>query len=159
MKTIKFAVIILVTVISSAYTIKQIDSWKIDSNYTIKFSGTKVQGTFSGLKGDIIFNENDLKICKRDIEVDVNTIKTGKDGMDEHAKKDTWFDAAKYPKITFKSLGFTKVITGYSVLGELTMHGVKKPVSITFTFNNKGKEGEFAGVFKINRKDYQGKRI
>jgi polyisoprenoid-binding protein YceI len=140
--------------ILSAFTLQQISNWKIDSNYTIKFSGSKVDGTLSGLKGTIKFNENDLANAKIDIEVDVNTIKTGKDKMDEHAKNNSWFDAKKYPKITFKSLVFTKVATGYSVLGDLTLHSIKKPVSIPFTFINKGKDAEFVGSFKINRKDY-----
>jgi polyisoprenoid-binding protein YceI len=154
MKIVKLAIIASATVIASAFTALQLPDWKIASNYTIKFSGSKVEGTLSGLKGTIKFNENDLANAKMDIEIDVNTIKTGKDKMDEHAKNDSWFDAKKYPKITFKSLGFTKVATGYSVLGELTLHGTKKPVSIPFTFINKGKEAEFVGSFKMNRKDY-----
>jgi polyisoprenoid-binding protein YceI len=154
MKKVKRIALASVALILSAFTLQQITNWEVASNYTIKFSGKKVEGTFSGLKGSIVFNENDLKNAKMEIEVDVNTIKTGKDGMDEHAKNDSWFDAAKYPKITFKSLAFTKLATGYSVLGELTLHGIKRPVSIPFTFTNKGKEGEFVGAFKINRKDY-----
>ncbi len=154
MKKVKIIAIVSLVLILSAFTQQQISNWEIASNYTIKFSGKKVEGVFSGLKGFIVFNENDLKNAKMNIEVDVNTIKTGNEGMDDHAKNSSWFDVAKYPKITFKSLGFTKVTTGYSVLGELTLHGIKKPVSIPFTFINKGKEAEFVGSFKINRKDY-----
>lgn len=154
MKRINFLAIAIVIIVASAFTITQVDSWKIASNYSVKFSGTKVTGIFSVLKGSITFNENDLKNAKMDMEIDVNSIKTGKDKMDEHAKNSSWFDAVKYPKITFKSSGFSKATTGYSVSGELNLHGIKKQVSIPFTFANKGKEGEFNGFIEINRKDY-----
>jgi polyisoprenoid-binding protein YceI len=150
----KFTPIALFVLVGCAFTVKQITNWNIASNYSIKFSGSKVVGILSGLKGTIMFNENDLKNSKMDIEVDVTTIKTGKDGMDEHAKNSSWFDAAKYPKITFKSSGFTKAATGFLVQGELTLHGVKKLMSIPFTFINRGNRAEFVGNFKINRKDY-----
>lgn len=154
MKAIKVTALALTVFLSTAFTIVQISNWDIAPNYTIKFSGTKVSGTLSGLNGTIIFSETDLEHAKMDIEVDVNTIKTGKDAMDKHAKNSSWFDAAKYPKITFTSTGFAKTSTGYAVSGELTLHGVKKPISIPFTFANNGKEAEFVGSFKVNRKEY-----
>ena len=154
MKAIKVTALALTVFLSTAFTIAQITDWNIAPNYSIKFSGTKVSGTLSGLKGTIVFTEADLEHAKMDIEVDVNTIKTGKDAMDKHAKNSSWFDVAKYPKIIFNSTGFIKTSNGYTVSGQLTLHGVKKPVSIPFTFVNNGKEAAFVGSFKVNRKDY-----
>lgn len=126
----------------------------VDPNSSIKFDGGKVKGTFSGLKGKITFNEDDLKNSKIEVEVEVNTIKTGKSGMDDHAKKEDWLDSKKYPKISFQSFSIAKTNAGYSVFGELEMHGVKKVTSIPFTFQKTVTGGIFTGSFKVNRKDY-----
>jgi polyisoprenoid-binding protein YceI len=68
----------------------------------------------------------------------------------KHAKSDKWFDAKQFPSITFISSKFSKAATGYQVDGILELHGVKKPVSIPFTFAG----NTFKGSFSVNRMDY-----
>ncbi|MDP5139092.1 MAG: YceI family protein, partial [Spirosomaceae bacterium] len=94
--------------------------------------------------------ENDLANSKFAVSLDVASINTGNGMKNKHAKSDKWFDAEKYPKITFTSNKFTKTAAGYSVEGTLDLHGVKKPVSIPFTFAN----NTFKGSLKVNRMDY-----
>lgn len=151
-KSLRIASILTIVLFSSFTNV--LFNYTIDSNYSVKFDGGKVAGTFSNLTGTIYFQENNLAQSKIEVEVDVATIKTGSDKMDEHAKKDTWFDAEKFPKIKYKSLSFTKTPEGYSVLGNLTMHGVTKAVSIPFTFKKSNTGGLFEGKFKVNRQDY-----
>ena len=86
--------------------------------------------------------------------MDATTIKTGNSLKDRHARGESWFDVAKYPKIYFQSTAFTRVGTGYAVRGDLTLHGVKKPVTIPFQFSQQGDKGVFTGQFKVNRKDF-----
>lgn len=143
----------ILTIIFFAFTVLT-TKWEIGVDYEIKFDGGKVKGIFKGLKGDIIFNETDLAHSKIDVEVDVATINTGKSTMDDHAKNESWFDAKKYPKISFKSLDIKKLDNGFSVLGELSMHGVKKALSFPFQFKQTDSGGLFEGQFKINRKDF-----
>lgn len=128
--------------------------WKINTDYQIKFDGGKVQGIFKGLKGEIYFDVNDLTNAKILVEVDVNTINTGKSLMNEHAKNESWFDAKKYPKIIFKSLEIKILDKQFSVLGELTMHGIKKAISFPFQFKKTENGGLFEAQFKVNRKDF-----
>ena len=63
--------------------------------------------------------------------VDVNTINTRIDARDKHLRSADFFDVEKYPKMTFKSTSIRK--TGdnkYELKGDLTMHGITKPVTV-----------------------------
>jgi polyisoprenoid-binding protein YceI len=74
--------------------------------------------------------------------------------MNEHAHTESWFNANKYPNITFKSLEIKKLNNGFSVLGELNMHGVKKALSFPFRYKQTDSGALFEGQFKVNRKDF-----
>ena len=74
--------------------------------------------------------------------------------MNTHAKSAEWFDAGKYPTIRFTSKKIVKNGAAYSVSGDLEIHGVKKEVTLPFTFQNKGTTGTFNGTFTVNRSDY-----
>ena len=141
------------TIVILAFTIFEI-GWNIDPNYSIKFSGNKAEGTFSGLLGKIVFNPNDLSTSLIDVSVNANTIKTGNSTKDKHAKGEDWFDVIKYPSIKFRSISFTKSANYIIVVGTLELHGIKKQIQIPFTFSGSNTKGNFIGSFKVMRKDY-----
>ena len=65
------------------------------------------------------------------MSADINSIDTDNERRDGHLKTADWFDAAKFPTLTFKSTSFKKVDgKKYSITGDLTMHGVTKPVTL-----------------------------
>ena len=99
---IQLSLLIVLGLTLSAFTFLT-SSWNIDPNYSIQFSGSKVEGTFSGLKGTIQFDPNNLPNSKIDIAVDPNTIKTGNSTKDSHAKGESWFNTSKFSTIKFKS--------------------------------------------------------
>jgi len=138
----------------SAFTINLSQSWRISSGYNIKFSGTSASGVFKGLDGTIFFDENDLSTASMAVSVDVNTISTGNSTKDKHAKGESWFYAEKYPTITFNSSSFSKTGDDYEVLGNLTLRGVQKEITIPFKFNSQGDQGIFEGQFKVSRDAY-----
>ncbi len=129
-------------------------SWNIDPNYSIRFNGNKAAGTFSGLRGQIIFTPNELASSLIDVTVDANTIKTGNETKDKHAKGQDWFDVKKYPYIKFTSSSFSKSGDTIIVSGILELHGIKKNVQIPFAFSESGSKANFTGNFKVNRRDY-----
>lgn len=140
----------LAIISASAFTaVKSID-WKIADSYSIKFEGGDPSGEFTGLKGTISFDPNNLASSKFSTSIDVASINTGNGMKNTHAKSEKWFDAEKYPTITFNSSSISKASTGYQATGTLSMHGVEKEVTIPFTFDN----NIFAGSFEINRLDY-----
>lgn len=131
-----------------------VGEWELDNNYTIHFSGSKVEGTISGLNGKVIFDPKDVKNAFIDLEVNSETIKTGNQIKDEHAKNSDWLDTRNFPKIKFQSKSITQVNDRYEVLGNLELHGVKKLVVIPFQFLNHGDKAEFIGKFIIDRKEF-----
>lgn len=137
-------------ILTSAFTIIQSQDWKIAEGYSIKFDGGDPSGEFTGLKGTIQFDEKNLTASKFDMTLDVASINTGNGMKNTHAKGANWFDAEKYPTINFTSSAITKTSSGFDATGTLEMHGVKKEVTIPFTFAN----NTFDGAFDVNRMDF-----
>jgi len=152
-KKLKFVLLLFLVACLAGFITFDI-GWNIDPNYSVKFAGTRAEGTFSGLAGTVQFDKNDLPHAKMDVTVAVNTIKTGNSTKDKHAKGDSWLDAEKYPQIKFTSSLFVKKAEQYIVTGTLELHGVKKEIQIPFSFSEQGNKASFTGSFKVNRKDY-----
>lgn len=129
-------------------------SWTISEDYVLSFDTTGAEGTFQGLEGDIVFDPKAPENSSMNVSVDVKTIDTGNSTKNRHALNEKWFDVANYPTISFVSSSVKKSASAYLVTGELTLHGVKKSVSIPFNFREKAGAGVFEGAFEVNRKDY-----
>lgn len=150
MKQLSFVVLVWATMLLSAYTTMQSIDWKINDGYSVKFKGKDTEGVFKKMTGDISFNENDLSSSKFSVSVEVSSINTGNGMKNKHAKSDKWLDATKYPSITFNSSKVLKSADGFQVEGTLEMHGVKKQISIPFTFSS----NTFKGNFTVKRMDF-----
>ena len=154
MKKILLLTALIIFSLSSAFCFILLQDWNIATGYYIKFEGKYAEGTFDKMDGKIHFDPNDLSNSKFDVSVDVNSINTGKELKNKHAKGDKWFDAEKYPTIHFVSSQITVANSAYVVSGELELHGIKKPISIPFTFENENGKAAFHGKFKVNRGDF-----
>ena len=150
MKKSIFPVVAAGIIILSAFTFIQSLDWKISDKYSVKFDGGDPKGEFTGLKGTIQFDANNLAASKFDCTIDVESINTGNGMQNTHAKSDKWLDATKYPLIHFTSKSINKTAAGYEALGTLDMHGVQKEITLPFTFA----DNVFAGSFEVNRMDY-----
>ena len=92
---------------------------------------SEVDGNFKLYDAKITASKADLSDAVLEMTADVNSINTDNDRRDGHLKGPDFFDAAKYPTLTFKSTSFKKVDgKNYKVTGDLTMHGVTKPVTL-----------------------------
>jgi polyisoprenoid-binding protein YceI len=140
----------LALISASAFTFIKSQDWQIAEGYSIKFDGGDPSGEFSGLKGTIQFDENNLADSKFDMTLDVASINTGNGMKNTHAKSERWFDADKYPTIAFTSSSITKAADGFEAAGTLEIHGIKKEVTIPFTFV----DNTFAGNIEVNRFDF-----
>jgi len=150
MKNLKLIAAALVIFVASAFTAANSISWKIADGYSIKFESKDPSGAFTKFKGDIVFDEQNLSASKFDVAVDAASINTGNGMKNKKAKGDKFFEVDKYPEIKFVSNTFSKTATGYEVKGTLDMHGVKKEITIPFTFS----KNTFTGSFTVNRLDY-----
>ncbi len=145
--------------------VPQTSTWKLDpenssAEFLCKHVLSKVRGMFAKPSGTVVLDEATPANSKITATLDVNAITTGVEERDTHLKSPDFFDAAKYPAIAFVSTGVSRSsTTSYSVTGNLTMHGVTKPVTLAVTasppFNHAG--GIRRGIeatTSINRKDF-----
>jgi polyisoprenoid-binding protein YceI len=111
-------------------------TYTIDTNHSfpsfeIKHMGfSTFRGRFDKFSGSVTLDPA-AKKGSADVAIEVGSVSTGVDKLNEHLKTADFFDSATYPTITFKSSSFKfKGDQLVSVAGELTMHGVTKPVTL-----------------------------
>lgn len=127
-------------------------------HFTIKNFGIKTGGQLSGLKGEIYFFTTDLTACRFTVTVDASTVDTDNGSRDDHLKGSEYFDAEKYPVISITSTKIdktNKTESGfYYFNGNLTMHGITKPVAFPFHVEKVNDTYLFTGDFEIDRLDF-----
>jgi polyisoprenoid-binding protein YceI len=124
--------------------------------FKIKNLGFNVNGSFSGLDGNIQFDPNNLVASNFDVTVDANTVNTDNNMRDNHLRNETYFDVKNYPRIRFVS---TKITTSNKsgilfIFGKLTIKNQTKDISFPFTATSANDGYLFNGTFKINRRDF-----
>ena len=133
-----FAPLLLAAALASANSMAA-DTYVIDSAHSLQIFKYQhlglsfARGRFDKTSGSITLDAG-KKTGSADVSIDVNSINTGVAKLDEHLKGKDFFDAAQFPAITFKSSEFKfKGDQPESVAGDLTIHGVTKPVTLTIT--------------------------
>jgi polyisoprenoid-binding protein YceI len=146
-------------------------SWDIDTSHSMAgfvakhLVFTKVHGRFNTWSGSVTLDDKDITKSKVDVKIDASSINTENEKRDTHLKSPDFFDAAKFKDITFKS---TKIEKGdkpnfLKVTGDLTMHGVTKPITLDVELSDEWTDPKDWGgnthkgvhaVGTINRKDF-----
>jgi polyisoprenoid-binding protein YceI len=112
-------------------------NWTIDTNHSEV--GFKVKhlvishasGKFTAFEGTLAAEKDDFSDAKISFSADIDSIHTGNEQRDGHLKSADFFDAAKFPKLSFVSSSLTHVSgSDYKLKGDFTMHGVTKPVEL-----------------------------
>jgi polyisoprenoid-binding protein YceI len=109
--------------------------WSLDKSHAkLGFSVSHltvsdVEGSFKKVEAKITCTKDDFTDAQVELTADINSINTDNEQRDKHLMNADFFDAEKYPVLTFKSTSFKKVKDNtYKVTGMLTMHGVSKTV-------------------------------
>ena len=127
-------------------------------HFTIKNFGIKTGGDLSGLKGEIYFFTSDLAACRFNVTVDASTVDTDNGSRDSHLKGSEYFDVEKFPLISITSTKIdktNKTESGfYYFTGNLTMHGITKPLAFPFHVEKVNDTYLFTGDFEIDRLDF-----
>jgi polyisoprenoid-binding protein YceI len=149
------SLILLISVTSFAFAQVKHTVSKSSVTFEIKNLGLNTHGSISGLKGDILFDPANLSASKIEASVDAGTINTDNDSRDNHLKSDSYFDAAKYPTITLKSVALKhKSGNNYTGTFNLTIKNKTNAVELPFTYTETGNTASFKGTLKIKRTDY-----
>jgi polyisoprenoid-binding protein YceI len=90
-----------------------------------------VDGIFKDFTATIVASKPDFSDAKFMLTVNTTSINTDVDYRDKDLRSANYFDADKFPTLTFTSTGISMVSTGhYKLMGDLTLHGVTKPVTM-----------------------------
>jgi polyisoprenoid-binding protein YceI len=132
-RTSLLAVAALVAGLSSPAS-AAVESYKIDSThstiqYSLRHLVSKFTGSFSTVSGTITVDRDNLEKSKVEASIDIGSVNTADEKRNAHLKSPDFFDAVKFPSMTFKSTSWKK--TGedtFDVTGDLTIKDVTKPV-------------------------------
>ncbi len=158
--------LVLVAVLAVVAPALRAETYDIDSSHSqvgfrVKHLVGKVPGRFTGFSGTIEFTPGKPESWKVDAKIDPATVNTDNPKRDGHLKASDFFDVAKFPEMSFKSTKVTEVKGEKAKLhGDLTMHGVTKPVILDLEVGGTTKDpwgktrAGFSATGTINRKDF-----
>ena len=125
------------------------------------FGISHVIGNFKTFDATLQSNKEDFTDAVMTFSIEVNSVNTDVEYRDNDLKSQNYFDAAKFPTINFKSTSFKKIKgKEYKLAGDLTIHGVTKPVEFAATYNGtavtfmKKPTAGFTITGKVNRLDF-----
>ena len=141
--------------------------WEIDPSHSEALFSVKhamittVRGHFNVISGHLHIDDQNPANSWVDAQADASSINTRDERRDGHLKSPDFFDVAQYPTITFKSNKVEHVGgDNYKVTGDLSMHGVTKPVTFDAEYGGQGKDAfgnQRAGISvkgRVNREDW-----
>jgi polyisoprenoid-binding protein YceI len=134
MKLLRSLLVLASVSLLSLSAFGQVESYKIDPahssiNFGIRHFFTKVPGSFTKFSGTITVDRANLEKSSAEAAIQVSSVFTNDAKRDGHLQSGDFFAADKNPTITFKSSAWKKTgADSYDVTGDLTIHGVTKPV-------------------------------
>jgi len=146
----------------AAVGIYKIDTVHSNVGFRVRHLMSKVTGRFGKIEGVVKVDSRDISKSSVEVAIDVTSVSTNNAERDTHLKSPDFFDAAKFPTITFKSTSVKDLGNGkLEVTGTFTMKGVSKtlvlPISNLGTASDPWKNvvAGFEGELKLNRQDYK----
>jgi polyisoprenoid-binding protein YceI len=162
-----FALLLVAFAFTSVSFAQTAKTWNVDKMHSaVKFTVShlvisEVDGSFKIFDGNLVTTKDDFTDAKINFTVDVNSINTDNTGRDGHLKGDDFFNAEKFPKMSFVSTSFTKKSGAmYELVGNLTIRDVTKKVTFSVKYGGTTKDpyGNTKAGFKatgtINRLEY-----
>ncbi|HTD28604.1 MAG TPA: YceI family protein [Xanthomonadaceae bacterium] len=121
------------------------EPYVIDANHTqVMFTYSHmgyshITGHFDSVEGDFLFDAKDPTKSSIQVNIPIDTISVGVKALDDELRTDAFFDAGQFPTATFQSTTVTSSGKDkLAVAGDLTIHGVTKPVVLDVTINKVG---------------------
>jgi polyisoprenoid-binding protein YceI len=138
----------------------QIDTVHSDVSFTVRhMMVSKVRGQFTEFEGTIVTAENpsDSTVTAT---IKLDSIDTRNEQRDNHIRSADFFEVEKYPTMTYRSTGLSGNGENWTIEGDLTLHGVTRPVPLSLELNGftadpyGGQRAGFSATAEINRRDF-----
>jgi polyisoprenoid-binding protein YceI len=166
MKRIALTLVTLAAFLTPSFAFAS--NWKVDPDHSAAHFKVRhmmiadVRGSFPEVQGTVVIDDKDIAKSSVNVTLPVAGITTGVVKRDDHLKSPDFFDVGKYPTMTFTSKQVTKGKDGaLRVLGDLTLHGVTKPVELLVSGPSADAKDPWGNIrrgaqatTKLNRKDF-----
>ncbi len=151
---------------STAWASAEVTRWKIDpAHSTIGFQVkhmvvSKTKGKFLHYTSVVEMDAEAKKFKTIEAEIQTKSIFTDHEKRDEHLRSPDFFDVEKYPTMTYKMKSYKKTGDNYTAIGDITLRGVTKELTLVGTFNGVAKDpwgnmrAGFTAEGTLNRKDF-----
>lgn len=163
-----FITLLLVFSLFPSSSLQTAESYQIDPahafvTFTIShFVTGKARGAFKDVSGTIVYDEKDISKSSVEVVIKGASINTNNENRDRHLRSADFFDVEKYPELIFKSKRIERSGGGFLAIGDLTIHGVTKEVSMPFKLSTPFKDPLPVGSkrmlvetgLKIDRRDF-----
>ncbi len=142
MKYTRLIVILATSILTMGSLNAQAEDYVIDTKGSHAFIQFKIAhlgyswllGRFNTFTGEFSYDEKNPSAAKVNVDIDVASIDSNHAERDKHLRGEDFLEVDKYPKAKFVSTGFKELGDGKAELkGDLTLHGVTKPVTIAVT--------------------------
>jgi polyisoprenoid-binding protein YceI len=149
------ALIIPLLILANLASAQKVAILKSTIKFQLKNLGVNTGGSINGLSANMTFDPEKPETGSIEAMLDVKSINTDNDLRDTHLRSDEFFDVAKYPTITMKSVSL-KHKSGDKYTGQfnLTIKGITKTFEVPFTYTTDGSTATFKGGLKLNRLDF-----
>jgi polyisoprenoid-binding protein YceI len=121
---------------------------------------SKVRGRFRGVTGTLQVPAGGNVPSSVEVVIDTTTIDTHEPQRDDHLRSPDFLEAANFPQMTFRSTGVEGDGEEFKINGDLTIHGVTRPVVLDTTFEGStvdpwgNQRLGYSALTKISRKDF-----
>lgn len=153
--------------LAAPLALAQTSTWVPDKAHSavdfsiLHMSLSNVRGHFGNIGGTIVLNDSDITKSTVNVTIDVTTVDTGQPQRDADLKSPNFFDVAQFPTATFVSTNIEKKGNGLTISGNLTVHGLTRPVVLEVEgptgpiqgMDHKPHSG-FSGTTTISRKAF-----
>jgi polyisoprenoid-binding protein YceI len=151
----RFALLSGLLALAAPLALAQTSTWTPDPAHcdvsfsVLHISLAKVRGHFGPVSGKVVFDPADVARSSVDVSIDVTGLDTGDSMRDNDVKGPNFFNVTQFPKATFVSTNVARESGGLAVTGNLTLHGVTKPVVLHV-------EGPTGPVTSMDQKEHEG---
>ena len=149
------------TATTTAVRALDIDRSHSEVAFQVRHLLSKVRGRFADFAGTIQFDESNPQSSRVDVTIQARSIDTAEGDRDKHLRSADFFEVDTYPTLTFTSTSVTpRGDDTYDVVGDLTIHGVTRSVTLPASFLGAAQDPwgstrfAFEAELKLNRKDF-----
>lgn len=121
---------------------------------------SRTTGRFTDYHGSVVMDPEKKEFKSIEAVIQTASVNTNQKKRDEHLRSQDFFNVAKFPTMAYKMKNYTKNNDQYTAVGDLTLLGVTKEITLTGTFNGTvadpfgGTRSGFSAEGTINRKDF-----